>query len=318
MRRVYLVLALLWLAMIAMYCVCAQGQSMNNPNAAISNTVWLTKAIAEHRTIPAGTLYVSGTATTEAKVGCGRLYSKGSFGVGGYPSDHAAVGSMTRVVQLGHGPIVRLSGDGFVADDPIEWVGDGESAAFEVEGRADPPSGRHRFRNQIFTDCGAAFKCVATPDEAHADMSLVEGCEFYNCDRVFWSCNQQALGWTFRSCAVNVLGTKNCIVADIERGGWLTFDGLTLNHPRVMLLRVRDYSPNNCDFVFRDVRRDIPTAPDNYLRLVDYVGDESQAANCPWRIKMEVNAVGCDPKKLYCVPATLPREGWHIEVEGVK
>lgn len=284
-----------------------------------------TAALAEDRLImlPAGahTFYFEGTATTKPLVGCGRIMNFAALSLGGYPSDHPNFGTGIRFIQLGKGPILRLAGTGFVCEDPIEWVGDGESAAIEIEGRANPPTGHHRFRNQIFANCGAWFKTLPgyyngrdfVSDESHADMSIVENCEGYNCDRVFWSQNQQSSGWKFRDCSVNVLGTKSCVVYDCERGGGVQFTGTWLNHPRVTLVRIKDYSPHQCKIIFRDFFRDVPSTPDNWLTLIDHTGSHCYDF-CKWDIEITGFAPGCSEKDFYKVPAELPRSRWKVEV----
>lgn len=306
------------------------GLILNDRASAKSNAATLTMALRAGGVtkLPVGTLYIDGTIETRPIVGCGKIITDASMGypVGGHPT---LTGALTRVVQLGRGPSLRLSGTGFVIDEPIEWVGNGTDSIIEVEGRANPATGRHRFRNQVFVDAGAAVKCLAgyygtnglfVEDENHADNSIMDGCEAFNCDRLFWSCNQQAVGWKIRDPIVNNLGTKDCCVADIERGGLPLITGLVINHPRCTIFRIRDYSPNTCRLICRDAFRDrCPEAdfPGNYLRLVQHTGNQLGS----WDIEISVNVLThyapLDVTKLYDVTDQLPRDKWKIDIHGL-
>ncbi len=303
------------------------GLIPDNRLAASDNSTRWSRANAAGKivTVPLGTIYIGETITTRPVDGCARFESAGAGGctVGGHPT---LTGARSRVVMLGKGPSVRLSGSGAIAEQPIEWVGDGESAIFEVEGRDSPPSGRHRFKNQVCVDAGAAIKCLAgyydatgnfVPCETHGDLSIVDGCETFNCDRLFWSQNQQSVIWKFRDCVVNVLGPKDCVVADLERGGHVTFDGLTICHPRTTLFKLRDFSPNNCRLVCRDMHVDRSTQTDFHCTLVDYSGPPYE-----WPIHIDgfiaTYLTAFDTTKLYRVPANMPREDWRVELDGMK
>lgn len=312
-------------------CPATFAQVMNSKDAAGLNTTWLTKSLATGKPVilPVGTLYISGTVTTKPIVGCGRLES---MGAGGYAIDgHPTLGGFqSRIVQLGKGPILRLSGAGFIATDPLEFVGDGESAAIEIEGRATPATGRHRFRNLVFRDWGCAFKCLGgyykdgqfVADENHGDNTIVEGCETFNVGTLFRSENQQSVNWVFRDCVVNGVGlSKGCIVADIERGGCLTLDRLVIEDSRTTIFRLKDFSPNNCRLVCRDFYYDRMGDDGQYLRLVDYVGDSAAAAWSKWSIHINgfsaAQKTGLDEAKFYQVPKNLPRDDWQVDVARV-
>ncbi len=323
-----------WLSIVialAGGCV-ANAQVMNSKIAATSNTEWLSKSLADGKPIkiPVGTLYVNGTAATRPVVGCGRLESEGSSGYSMDPHPTLS-GFQSRIVQLGKGPILRLSGVGFIATDPIEFVGDGESAALEIEGRAAPATGRHRFRNLIFRDWGCAFKCLAgyyrdgkfIANENHADNSVVEGCETFNVDTLFRSENQQSLNWVFRDCAVNGAGvSKGCVVADVVRGGCLTLERLVVEESKVTIFRVTDYSPNNSRLVCRDLFYDQMLDKDQYLCLFEYAGPAAAANYARWSVFMDgfvaPQKFPLDRSKFYQAPADLPRDGWRIEMIGVE
>lgn len=244
---------------------------MDDQGSAAANTAWLHARLQASGTawIPPGTMYVAGTATTANKVGCGRIKA---WGGGGYPIEpHPTQGKVgTRIVQTTSGPIVRIAGAGFVVDGPIEFVGDSASSAIQLEGRQIPACGFNVFNNMIFKSWDACFEAIAgyyvgdtfTPNENHADNSIVNGLIAQNCIRMFKSTNQQAVIWTFNK--VNwgwdsIGGTvpvQWSYLFDCVRGGKWYINGLEVLTTPMTFVRVEDYSPNNCQFGIRDVSVD--------------------------------------------------------------
>lgn len=307
------------------------GLIVGKPEAATANTERWNSAYAANPpksvTLPVGTVYINGPIKTRRVTGCGRINTDGAYGYA-LDGNPALTGAMCRVVQLAKGqPVLRLSGAGFYAVDPMEFVGDGASSAIEVEGCFSLATGEHRFGNIIFRNWGCAFDALAghykdgkfVADENHADNCTVNGCGTFNVGTFFRSRNQQAVQWAFRDCVVNFLGGPNDqIVADLVRGGNITFDSLMINHPRVTLFRVRDYSPNNCNLVCRDFRYDRPLAKDPYVTLFEYTGDPKAAASYKWDVRISgfiaAHFTKFEPQRLYKVPENLPRDGWDIRV----
>jgi hypothetical protein len=339
-------LALLWLSALPLYSVFGSSAycqvtrpdyrppivnrlKVNDPSAAKANVNFINGELAAHppRTVqlpPSGMVYLDGTIKTRAIDGCGRFKTDGCFGYGGIDSDHPTLGGATLTMkQIGKCTTLRICGAGFVADDPIFWDTDEGSAIIEVEGRGtDMASGRHRFRNQVFNNAAVAIRCLAEPEEAHADMSIVDGCECFNIGTFFESRNQQAFPWSFRDCAVNILGKKPIVIADLWRSDTVFFDRLTINHPYCTIFRLHDYSPNNCRLVcsfIRD-RPDPKTGEKTYLTLVDYAGPKA-AKWMKWSI--DVNGwiptyqTKFDEQLLYRNCNGLPRDDWHIEIKGI-
>ena len=151
MKRLAIVLIWIsWLAALVLFAfnVRAHGQTFGDQAAADDNRKWLQDCADAKLPIhlKGKTLYVRGTVTFPPVVGCGRIITLGATGdsVGEHPTLN---GLRTKIVQLGKGPIFRLAGAGFVGGDPLELVGDNESAAVEIEGRLAPATGRHEFRN---------------------------------------------------------------------------------------------------------------------------------------------------------------------------
>lgn len=302
----------------------AHGQIMNDPTPAVAvkNAKWLNSKLPNIK-LPAGTLYVDGTATTKAVVGCGKYSTDGSRS---YPVDNhpTLTGSITRIVQLGKGPIFRITGHGFYATDPIELVGDKQSAAIEICSGDGPATGGHSFANITFQNWGAAFKACGNetnPDaDAHADDTIVTNCRSFNCRAFFRSENQQAVNWKLRDCSVCGLGEddKSVIVADLKRGGNITIDGLMILHHYCTIFKLGDYSPNTRRLICRDFWRDRMIAPDHYLTLVAKEGD---GAGQIWDITVSGNvpthdAPPLDESKLFRVPNNLSRDLW--DTSGVR
>lgn len=306
------------LLLFALY-IPAYGQVMNDPTAAKRNAKWLTESVwAGDVTLPAGILYVDldKPATTKATPGCLRINTKGSIS---YPETSG--GNVSTIVQLGKGPVFNLPGNGAYCVEPFTICGDGKSAAIEVEGRANPASGCHRFENIAFYNWGTAFRAKggeALSDDHHADMVKVNNCRFFKCGTVFRNENQQANGWTFRDCTVDVLDTGTCTLFDLVRPCELLCEHLLINHPRVVLFKLGHWSPNNCRLICRDFLYDRPTATDPLLRLVEYAGDPAATHYCDSKIEI----TGFAPRyaselrpHYFKVPENLPRTRWKIEVD---
>lgn len=302
----------------------------NQPSAKVSNRKAISDAFAAGRTVdlPSGTIYIDGTITTPTKVGCGRLRASGAMSGNPVNNHPTMTGNLTRLVQVGKGPLLRLSGSGFTTNDPIEWVGDGESAIIEVEGRESPPTGEFRFRDQTFCNGTVAIHCIGgyydqdgklVSNDAHADVSIVEGCSFYGVGACFRSDNLLCMSWTFNDCRVCAYyQTKfpDCVVADMRRGGALAMRGLQILHPKATIFRVRDYSPNNCNLSCTGFFRDRGMQADDYLTLFEYTGPEGQP---DWILDISgvvnVSETPFDREKLLKVPTYLPRRDWNIDIK---
>lgn len=277
--------------------------------------------------LPVGTIYIDGTVTTPHTCGNGRLHADGAMSGWTVHNHPTLTGCLTRVVQVGKGPCLRLSGTGYTADDPIEWVGDGESAIVEVEGSSSYPTGRHRFRNHTFSKAGCAFHALDghydddgkfVKDEMHAELVHVDECEFYDVHSVFRSDNQQALDWRFDRPVVNGMDAKynDLVFADIRRGGMVAIRDLKILHSRCTIFKVRDYSPNQCHLVCENFTRDRMGNADNYLTLFEYAGDKSNQFDWVLRVSgfIPCYQVPFDMERLYKVPLTLPRSQWKVDV----
>lgn len=324
----------------------AWAQLMNDPTAAAGNTRWLGEQIASGRrfTIPSGTLFVRGTATTPAVVGCGRPETDGAIG---YPiEDHQTdvAGNVTRIVQLGAGPIFRISGSGFYCVDPLLLKGDGKSAAIEFEGRTNPSTGRAVLANITFDNWGCAIKALGgyyrggkfVAEPAHADNLEAFNCHAFRTP-VFYRCeNQQAINNTFTACGMWDHGggpALDCIFADLEHGGFVTIDRLVGSALKLTLFRVNWFSQNTKRLICRDYRGDRLPYPGWRLTPIEYVetanrphpatgipvpGPDWQTAICDYQL--EVSGLIPDGAGATCdtsvrVPASMPRGAWKINLE---
>lgn len=303
---------------------------MNNPAAAAANTAWLEERFLLYgtATIPVGTLYVNDIVNVPPKVGCGRIRTMGTGGY--YIAEHATLsGKQTKIVQLESCPLFRVQGAGFIIEDPIQLEGDGTSACFQIEGRqTGVATGRHSFRNTVLYNWSIGFDCLAgyydgneqfVSDENHADNSTVFGCDLFNVGTVFHSTNQQAVNWLFKKCMQNQLGAATpCIIADIVRGGCITFEELVIETPYTTLFRVQDYSPNNARLICKDmfIDRMITGGNDQYFKVLDYNGTPENASISDWFLDVDGwMGMYLDPALYVDGPVDLPQNHYNIDIK---
>ena len=288
----------------------------NSKALASANTREWSRLLRERQPVrfPAGNVYFDGTAIGPPTIGA-KYVTEGGCGypVGGHPG---MTGLRTRAIQLAKdAPFYRGSITGLYCPDPIEWVYDKytDVAAWEIEGRLYPATGRNYIANQTFSNCGAAFRALGgyyegtkfIADENHADNTIVVGCETFDCKKLFWSENQQAVNWSFRDCRINGDGT---VAAWLDRGGHVTFDNLVVNDPAATLFSVRDYSPHNCKLTFTNVHVD--HFDDFSFTILEYRGPEWQVECCRWILEGSVflptESAFFEEGCLYRVPKDMP------------
>jgi hypothetical protein len=160
-----------------------------------------------------------------------------------------------------------------------------------VEGRDPPSSGKLCVTNVLVGLCETAIHFAATPQEQHADESTWTRVWGFGCDTFVRSDNQQAVSHHFYSCGVGGRFSgvnEHMKVFDYERGGNLYCAGLIINHPKVTLLRLSQWSPNTNRFDVVGFRYDTPTVEPKGLRLVEwenpYGYDPTKYANFDVRI----------------------------------
>ncbi len=313
----------------ALFAPPSSAQVLNDPAAAAYNTAWLQQQLdAGHEFwIPDGTLYVEGTAQTPPTQACARIRTHGAGGYSSVPTPDLKQ-IACRIVQRGQGPILRIRGVGAILADPIEFVGDGVSAAIEIEGRTRPATGEHRFANLVFRDWGAAFRALGgyyddaghfVADEQHADNCSVSDCQACRCRRLFWSQNQQALNWYFTRCSLHwdLEPPQPMVAFDLERGGKIHCDGLEWCTNLATLFRVRDFSPNQSWLTCRNLSYDRMIAADSYLCLFDYAGRPEDANFARWKLAIDGYISQPLPlDRIFKVPPDLPRDQWSIDIGG--
>ena len=278
--------------------------------------------------------FLKGAFRTKPVVGCGRFVTDAA---GGYPIKPTPMydGALARIEQVGTGPIGLLSGAGFVVDDPIEFVGDGVSPIFEVEGRANPASGRHLFRQARFANAG--FACDFLPgyyadkrdfidDENHADNCLFDWCEFMDCQPLRLR-NCQSVNHVVRDCMFGQTGPDRPFTfAEIYRGGILTFERPRLCVTQITGVRLIDpdgknYSPNNCHVIISDMKIDRPAnaggpSDKSYFRPVEYIGDSAAVDYSRWILRINGFAP-FRPNIIDDANPRLPRDYWSVHLETI-
>jgi len=254
--------------------------------------------------------YFAGTIETSNRVGGVLLGGGGrSYHVTSdhYAPDGTLGGAVTRFTRIdgeNGGAVLRLRGTGFILDGidvrgrPYP-AGTGETgtktpSCIEVEGRTYPATGRHLIRNCTLAGANAGIRTLGgyyengafVKNEIHADESIVDGVNFATVDSCFRSENQQALNWTFRDITVNVLDGTDTVVFDIVRGGNIYATNVSLNHNKVTLLKVYEYSPNTQRFVCDNFRWDTFAGAGDYLCLFQYAGPAGEASWKKWTARI--------------------------------
>lgn len=312
----------------------AHGQTLNDRSEAAckANKQWLEKCWQQGviARIPCGTIYLRDWAETPVTVGCGRIETNGA---GGYwiPADHPTLaGKTSRLCQLTPGKgIFRLRGGGLVINGPVYLEGNGDAAAIEVEGRSvGVATGHHRIHDVCFHNFRQCCKALAgyynsagefVKDENHADNCTLRGCIAIDCDTVFRSENQQALNWTFDGFFWQ--GTTRggqAVAFDIDRGGSLTVNRFIVENAKCKILRLGDYSDNQCKFDI-DVWFDSMLDPNPEFTLVELTKPDLFWAQ--WFINMR-GWIGKQPRPIpqcvkYNVPANMNKSGWKIDLDYV-
>lgn len=151
-----------------------------------------------------------------------------------------------------------------------------------IEGRTQLPVGGH-----IIQGCNFGYACTGirflagyysdsgtfVSDESHADTSSWYKCNVFNVNTAVRSENQQALNHNFIDCA---LGTDSGgIIFDYVRGGLLYTTNLFVAAPHTTLLKVKDFSPNNCHYSIEFARDGFGGTVHNFTLFEAVTGDSS-------------------------------------------
>lgn len=313
------------------------GVVVNDKSKAAENTLALQQQADDGRiSLPVGTVYINKRIKLPVKIG-GRITSAGS-GIGyWYPWDHPSHLSdkQSRICQLTPGePVFLYRGTGVISYAPVWLEGQGTGSAIQIEGRVGPvATGQHRWANWGFYNWGRCFDALDgyyrddgtfAKDENHADNCKAYDIVAFACDTIFHSSNQQAVSWTFRDVYWQGLATKGKagIAFDIERGGWLLVDDMTVENTMFDLLGLRDFSPNNNYFRLTGIKVDRFNTTNMNFCWVNYHGPE---VSKPWsKYSIEVEGyTASQPKPLeqhtqFKNTTGLPQDDWSVKIHHVK
>ena len=263
--------------------------------------------------------FFAGTITTSKRIG-GILYGAGGNSYmmteAQYQPGGVFGGMVTRFSRIDGdkgGPVFRMRGTGFILenvsiygrrwpggkDDP--FVGVKAEACIEVEGRAFPATGCHTIRNCQLGQAKYGIRTIPgyyddkgtfVKDENHADQGVVQTVYFSGVESCFRSENQQAVGWSFRDIHSDVdAHGGDVVIFDLVRGGDIDADNLLLNHTKVTLIRVHDFSHNNRRLACNMIRYDGTYFPGSYFTLFKYDGPVLKGQDMSW-LRWSVRVTG--------------------------
>lgn len=276
--------------------------------------------------------------------GGGYIMLDGEFGGAG-----TLGGAKTRFVGINEGsdsyPVIRIRGNGShihnidVYGRKLDsWLPTGTRAVscIQVEGRSGPVAGNDCGRPSII-NCGlyesqyaiqtkAGYydsEGVFIDNEAHADLGFVKNLECFNCDSVFRSENQQAVGWHFNRLVYEESNsTSPGVLFDLVRGGYIRCNTAIINRGKTTLVKVQDYSPSTNDVEISGLFWDRASTadPTNYLTLFDYSGPSIPSPGYPWRVRIsgglaDIDDTRYDPKKFIRVPDTTSFDSSNLFVD---
>lgn len=236
------------------------------------------------------------------------------------------------------GAFIRIRNHGFKTTG-IEWFGrpyyvndsGGQGpttgtkvpVGFEVEGRSSEPTGGLMFYDSLIAECTDALifrggyynsSNVFVSEATHADNGIVSGVNFIACSRGVVSENIQAMIWNFHNIRVMCfggVGVVPMILCNAISGGSYHFTGtLGLDHPKITLLKVTNFSPNNADFSIANFKWDgFYGTASNYLTLFNYAGPiNPDLPNQQYKVRINghmanmVAGVDYDESKLIVIP----------------
>lgn len=316
----------------------AHGQVVDDRSdaACAANKQWLEANWRLNRIVklPYGTLFLKATASTPSTIGCGGIEASGPTGYW-VPSDHPTLVNVerksgdrqpigSRICQLTPGiTAIRICGVQFVIDRYPMFEGQGDAAAIEVEGRSAIATGHHRLHvnahnwRHVVRVLGGYYRDGAfVADENHGDNSTLD-CTALNCDTLIRLENQQALNWRLDCFWQGKTDKGEAVAIDCVRGGSLS-GRITVENARCKILRLGDYSDNQCKFDL-DVWFDSMLDPNPEFVLVELTKPDLFWAQ--WFITMR-GWSGKQPKPVkdcikFAVPANTNRSGWKIDLDYV-
>ena len=325
------------LVALLLFAAIAPAQIVNDPSAAPYNvSVLQRQADSGTLNLPVGTIYINKRINLPENIG-GTIKSQGSGAGYWYPAGHPSHLSCTqsRICQLTPSePVFVYRGTGWVSSDPVILEGVGAGSAIQIEGKVGPvATGQHRWANWGFYNWDTCFDALNgyykadgtfIPDENHADNCTVRDIYVFNTNGIFRSRSQQALGWKFDGIYWQGRGadkTKPGVIFDIERGGWLIADHIKVENVDFELLRIRDFSPNNCYFRLTGIEVDrFLDGPKNFC-WINYTGPANSKGWSRWSIEIEAFTAPQDKPiqnmTQFRNTDGLPQDDWKINIKHV-
>lgn len=237
-------------------------------NGAIITEALRRQAIGELRgelVLPIGDYYLRTPIYTPAKAG-GAL--RGSGGIAYMIPDshyqkHLLGGACTRLIWVGQpdepmmvvrGLGFRLAAVNFVGQPlskPNDSSGPNAGVGIVIQGREQPPSGKHYIEAISIVACDVAILASDKPDDTHADQLEWNRLIVQACPIVYQCRCTQSVGHVITG--LTLLGDVD-VVFDFQEGGELSVRGLAMNNGT--LLRLGNANANVGSFTIRDVSVD--------------------------------------------------------------
>lgn len=146
-------------------------------------------------------------------------------------------------------PMFHMSGLYYKFENITVW-GDGSSPLFIVRYQPGIGSGKHQWKDCVFSDCGHAIVHGENLDDNNCDLFRITNCHFFNCISAIRINNQQCVGGQ-----AEAIRAVNCeTVFDLEAGS-MSADGVVI-HSAQLLLRMHNQGTNNCRIDFRGLTID--------------------------------------------------------------
>lgn len=328
---------------ICLQAITIRAQVINDKSdvACAKNKAWLERCWSQgvRARLPNGTLYLKETAQTPTTISCGYVEAEIPSGYW-IPADHPTLANWrddkgrlhpigSRICQLTPGiPAIRIRGASFrVAGFPM-FEGQGTAAAIEMEGRAVGVATNDARIEANFRNWVQAVKCLGgyyqdgkfVHDEQQAADSTFTG-RVERCDSIIRLDNQQAVNWRIDAFYMGAMPGGKSVLVDCQRGGSLTAN-ITVASSPATILRLADYSDNNCNFDFQ-LWFDGMSGGQADFTLVDLAKPENWWA--PWFIKMRGFSAqqrfgGTNSTKTcwhYNVPENMNRKFWNIDLDYI-
>lgn len=287
---------------------------------ASDNAKAVAKAIREGAALPVGRIYTTEPITIPAGYSSGRIVTKRGGGI--------ANTVPTSIQMLGRGPVMHIGGGGLSQEGTLELIGHADYPAIEIEGEREPVISDLAFDRLVVQNAAVGIKLLDFPSQDHADNSTINSLAVYNVATAVESHNQQAVNWRIRELRVNAYagGPDKQVVINCLRGGLIKIGDLICCHRNVQVIRVHEFSSNQCGFTIDHLQFDNFDGA-AWLSLFEYAGpvydpgfDQSYMK---WRVRVHDGFVPPNPKidlsQWINVPAALRAKGKRcIDLSGIQ